>query len=91
MTAAEIAATLRPGGYRETQRRHVRAIVKQLRDNGAWIIAQNPDGYFLTTDKAIWNEYLEGRKIDSKRIIGETSRRQRSAHELNGQGLLFVR
>ena len=90
LTAAEIAKRLRLGGGRETQRRHVRAIVDVLRKQGQWIIAVNPEGYFLTADKAVWGDYLEGRKIDGKRVIGAASRRQRAAVDASGQGLLFM-
>lgn len=91
MTAVNLAERMRLKGGCETQRRHVRAIVKSLRDDGQWIIAKNPEGYFLTRDKATWTDYLEGRKIDSKRVIGEAARHQRNVTTDRGQGLLFVR
>ncbi|MFA5187013.1 MAG: hypothetical protein WC551_11075 [Patescibacteria group bacterium] len=90
MTAANLAARMTLRGGRETRRRHVRAIVKQLRDDGQWIVAQNPEGYFLTQDESLWKDYLEGRKIESKRVIGETARRQKMVTDRQGQGLLFA-
>jgi len=90
LTAADLAARVKLTGGRETRRRHVRAIVKQLRDDGHWIVAQNPDGYYLASDEAVWKDYLEGRKIDSKRVIGEASRRQKMVTDAHGQGLLFA-
>lgn len=89
LTAAEIGAALRLGGGRETQRRHVRAIVGSLRDRGEWIAAQNPAGYLWTDDPAVWRDYQEGRKIDAKKMIGEAARRQRMVVTPAGQGLLF--
>jgi hypothetical protein len=77
-------------GNRESQRRHVRAIVKHLRDNGSMIIATLTDGYWLTIDETLYREHLEGRAIDAKRIIGEASRKKRMLSDAKGQGILFV-
>ncbi len=90
ITAADLARRLDLSGCRETQRRGVRALVKQLRDDGARIVATLTGGYWLTDDPAIWRDYLEGRKIDARRLIGQSSRRQRMAVDADGQGLLFV-
>ena len=91
LTAVELAGILALPGLRETKRRHVRAIVKSLRDSGEKIVATLDGGYWLTDDPATWKEYLEGRKIDAKRVIGESHRRQQMATDAAGQGLLFVR
>lgn len=90
-TAAELAGKLALSGSRESQRRHIRAIITDLRLRGHWIIASNQDGYWLTTDKQLWTDYCEHKMIDAKRIIGEASRRKNSAlQDESGQGLLFV-
>lgn len=90
MTAIAIAAKLNMGGTRETQRRHVRAIIKHLRDTGAWIVGTLQEGYFLTADANVWRDYNEGRQIDAKKIFGETHRRVKSVlADRLGQGLLF--
>lgn len=91
LTAVELAGMLALPGLRETKRRHVRAIVKSLRDSGEKIVATLDGGYWLTDDPATWKEYLEGRKIDAKRVIGESHRRQQMVTDAAGQGLLFVR
>ena len=89
-TAAELAGMLALAGCRETRRRHVRAIIKDLRNRGHWIIATLTGGYWLTGDLAIWTDYLDGRAIDAKRIIGEASGRKRIVTaDAQGQGLLF--
>ena len=87
--AAKLAARLFLPGNRETQRRHIRAIVKLLRDNGSRIIATLWGGYFLTDDPQLWRDYLEGRQIDAKRILGETHRRKRMLADAQGQRMLF--
>ena len=87
--AAEIAELLELGGRRETQRRHVRAIIKQLRDEGEKIVATLSGGYMLTNDEKIWREYLEGRKIDAKSLIGQSHKRIKISVDSIGQGLLF--
>ena len=89
IVAADIAMALKLGGDRETQRRHVRRIVKHLRDGGSRIVATIAGGYWLTADDAMWKDYLEGRSIDAKRIIGEAAKRKR-AIEPGGQQLLFM-
>jgi biotin operon repressor len=89
-TAAGLARRLALAGCRETQRRHVRAIVQELREQGHRIVAANPEGYWLTEDITIWKAYLEGRQIDAKQIIGEAARRKKMTADATGQGLLFV-
>ncbi len=89
IVAAELAQRLYLAGSRETQRRHVRAIVKHLRDNGSQIIATLQGGYFLTQDSQVWRDYLEGRQIDAKRVLGETHKRKRMLTDAAGQGVLF--
>lgn len=89
IVAADIACRLGLGGKRETQRRHVRAIVKRLRGVGSMVVATLNGGYWLTADEKIWTDYLEGRKIDAKRIIGEAHRRKKMVTDNRGQGLLF--
>lgn len=89
IVAADIAAKLRIGGCRESQRRHVRGIVRKLRDEGNHIVATLQGGYWLTEDETIWKDYLDGRQIDAKRLLAETSRAKK-AIDANGQGLLFM-
>ena len=88
-TEAEIAAHLGIGGGHETQRRHIRALVKELRDNGSMIIANNAEGYWLTDDVQKWKDYNEHRAIDAKVMLAEVSRRKKSLAERKGQGFLF--
>ena len=89
MVAAGLARRLRLGGVRETQRRHVRAIIEHLRtENGSWIVGLNPQGYFLTRDHQIWRDYNEGRGITAKRIFAEVHKRKRELADGN-QELLF--
>jgi hypothetical protein len=66
----------------------VRAIIKQLREDGAMIVATN-QGYILTDDIDIWKDYLEGRQIDAKRVLAVTHEKKRMAADSKGQGLLF--
>ncbi len=87
--AAEAAEKLHIPGKRETQRRVVRELVKTLRQSNHWIVASLADGYYLTTDKLVWQDYLDGRQIDAKRILGETGHRKRMVADKTGQGLLF--
>lgn len=89
IAAADIARRLGLYGCRETRRRHVRAIVKRLRDNGSMIVATLQDGYFLTEDMQLWQDYLSGRQIDAKRVLGETHRRKKMVADGGGQGTLF--
>jgi len=90
ITAVDIAAAMHLGGKRETQRRHVRAVIKHLRDNcGARIVATLQGGYFLTDDEKLWRDYLEGRQINAKRILGNTHNKKRITGQ-DGQGLLFA-
>lgn len=89
IVAADLAKKLYLPGSRESQRRHVRAIVKHLRDNGSQIVATLWGGYFLTEDSQLWRDYLEDRQIDAKRILGETHKRKRMLADAAGQGLLF--
>lgn len=91
ITAAELAVRLGLGGQRETQRRHIRAIVEELRADGVRVIAFNPQGYWLVKTEAEWLEYCRNRENYAKRIIGEASRRIHMATDHHGQGLLFVR
>jgi biotin operon repressor len=89
LTAAEIAARLYLAGCRETQRRHVRAIIEQLRKTGARIVATLSEGYWLTNDLTLWRDYLEGRQINAKIILAETHKRKRMLADAAGQGILF--
>lgn len=82
LTAWELARQLVLAGSRESQRRKVRAIIKDLRDNnGCRIVATHREGYWLTEDETIWRDYLAGRVIDAKRILAETHRRRRALNE----------
>jgi len=89
IVAADLAAELNLAGSRETRRRHVRAIIRRLRRCGAMIVATLNDGYFLTDDWQIWHDYLSGRQIDAKKVLGETHRRKKMLADAAGQGLLF--
>jgi biotin operon repressor len=89
MTAAELASRLGIDGLRETQRRVVRDLIKQIRAAGHWVLASLTEGYYLTDNAAVWKDYLEGRQIDAKRVIGEAGRHKRMVCDKSGQGLLF--
>ena len=68
----------------------MRAIVKQLRDEGAMIAATLQNGYFLTEDLQLYRDYLDGRQIDAKKVMGVTGKRKRMLIDRAGQGLLFT-
>ena len=88
-TAVSIAKQLGLGGSRETQRRHVRAIIEHLRDGGCKIIAA-ASGYWLTDDEKAWQEYQDSRQITAKHILGVTSKRKKeSVRASSGQKTLF--
>ncbi len=89
MVAVDIAVHLGLGGCIETRRRHVRAIIKGLRDLGSLIVATKPAGYGLTEDKLVYKEYLENRLIEAKRIFGDTYNKKKDLVDSNGQGMLF--
>jgi biotin operon repressor len=90
MTAIELAGKLYLAGNRESQRRHVRALVEKLRKNGSMIVATLQDGYFLTKDPQLWRDYLEDKQIDAKKILGITHKRKRMLTEVGSrQGVLF--
>jgi len=90
MTAMQIAAWLRLTGSRETQRRRVRAIVEVLRNQGSMIVATQQYGYWLTDDAKIYADYLAGRQIDAKKVLGKTHKeRKRMLTDRAGQGVLF--
>jgi len=89
VVAVKLANMLGLTGSHETKRRHVRAIVKRLRDKGSMIVAVGMSGYFLTEDPDIWKDYQERRQITAKRIMGETGRRKRMIASAKGQGMLF--
>ena len=91
IVAADLAAKLGLSGSRESQRRHVREIVKHLRDNGSWIVATLKGGYWLTMDEKLWRDYQEGRQIEAKRIIGSAHKEKKMLTDSQGQGLLFER
>lgn len=92
IVAADIARRLHLAGSRETQRRRVRAIIKHLRDEtGAKIVATLGGGYMITDDEKIWREYLDGKLIDAKRIIGRAAQKKRKViADKKGQGFLFA-
>ncbi len=89
LVAADIAVKLGLTGKRETQRRHVRELIKQLRDNGAQIVASLTEGYRLTNDDEANKRYLDDRQIGAKRVFGETHRKKKMLFNDRGQGLLF--
>ena len=86
--ASELAQRLGLVGRRESLRRHIRTIIHQLRDDGAWIVSCKTVGYWLTRDAAAWERYQDKRTIEAKHIIGESQRRKRQSSE-PGQGMLF--
>jgi len=89
MTAASIAERLGLSGCRETQRRHVRAIIEHLRDGACKIVAA-ADGYWLTEDEKAWRDYQSSRQIDAKRILGVTGKRKKESDRASsGQKQLF--
>jgi len=89
MTAARIAELLDLGGIRETQRRHVRAIIEHLRAGDCKIIA-DAAGYRLTGDEKEWRDYLDSRQIGAKAVLGCTHQRRReSLRASSGQKTLF--
>jgi biotin operon repressor len=81
LTAIEIATRLGLEGCRESQRRHVRAIIEELRDKGVRIVADRKNGYFITRHDSVWRDYLDGRQIEGKGIIGEAHRRKKCMYE----------
>ena len=92
ITAEVLGRRLHLTGGIETQRRRVRAIIQYLREQcSEWIVAFNPGGYWLTDNEQYWLDYCEGRKMDAKKILGQSYRRQRMVTTDRGQGLLFVR
>lgn len=90
MTAVELAAELRLPGSRETRRRHVRELIRKLRETGSMIIATLQDGYFLTDDPQLYQDYLNGKQIDAKKVLGKTHKQKKMLTEVgSGQGVLF--
>ena len=81
MTAIEIATRLGLEGCRESQRRHVRAIIEELRNKGCRIAANQRDGCWIARGDQEWRQYLEGRKIEAKQQIGEAHRRKKCTYE----------
>ena len=53
------------------------------------IVAVGSRGYYLTEDPDIWKQYLDGRQIEAKKVMGETHKRKKIAADSKGQGLLF--
>lgn len=91
LTAAALATCLKLEGSHETQRRHVRAIVKLLRDKGCRIAATLRGGYFLAEEDDVWRAYLRSRQIDAKIVLGVTHKQKRMITTATGQGVLFGR
>ena len=91
LRAIAIARRLHLAGSRETQRRHVRAVVKLLRDKGCRIAASLHGGYFLAEEDDVWRAYLRSRQIDAKIVLGVTHKQNRMLTTASGQGLLFGR
>lgn len=91
LVAADLAARLYLTGNRELQRRKVRALVKELRDDkneNNWIVANFVEGYWLSDDFALWKDYLEGKKITAKMIFADVARKKNQV-AMAGQGKLF--
>lgn len=90
IVAAKLAGMLGFVGSRESKRRHVRAIIKQLRDCGEMIVADSKGGYWLTDDKSVWKNYLEGRQIEAKKTLCDTHEKRKAVlTDASGQELLF--
>lgn len=89
IVAADLARKLGLPGTRETQRRHVRAIIEHLRDNGSMIVANLQEGYELTADPRRWREYLDGHERGAKRTLGRTHHEKKMLTDARGQGVLF--
>jgi len=89
LTAIQIAARLQLQGARETRRRRVRTLIKQLRDSGVQIAASLRDGYLLSTDGQQWERYLQSEQIKAKQRIGLAHRRRKMVTDARGQGVLF--
>ena len=89
MVAAGLAARLYLCGSRETQRRHVRAIIEYLRNAGNWIVATNSEGYSLTADPGAWRNYQQRRQNNAKHTLAVTHRRKRMLTDGKSQGVLF--
>lgn len=53
------------------------------------IVASVQGGYFLTADEDLWKQYLEGKKIDAKKVLGEMHRKKKMLIDKQGQGMLF--
>jgi len=88
-TAASIARQLGLSGTRETQRRHVRAIIDHLRAGGCKVVGGSC-GYWLTDDEKTWRDYLDSRQIGAKAVLGVTGQRKReSVRHSSGQKPLF--
>lgn len=91
MVAADIATRISLIGSRESQRRKVRALIRHLRNQcRSKIVATLTGGYFLTRDDELWSDYLAGRQIDAKRILGTAyKQRKKMITDRTGQGHLF--
>jgi len=87
--AIDIAARLGLRGNHESNRRHIRSIVKKLREDGSKIISNMTDGYFLTDDDAIYREWLNDKTIDAKTILAKIHKAKQMLKDSAGQGLLF--
>ena len=88
--AAAMAARLGFAGCRESMRRRVRAVVTHLRNSCGVMVIGSQAGYFVTEDEKLWQQYLDGRQIDAKKVLGVTGRQKRMVTDSAGQGLLFV-
>jgi len=90
LRAAAIADHLGIVGSHETKRRRVREAVDALRGDGAWIVADTVQGYWLTADPAVWKSWDENRRIDAKAILAESHKRRKMIADAASQGLLFA-
>jgi len=90
IVAADLAEKIGLAGSRETQRRKVRAIICYLRENGSMIVADTNRGYFLTKDKKVYQDYLDGKQVAAKCVLGRTGKRKKILRDSQGQGLLFT-
>ena len=90
LTAAQIAEAVGhwPCCSHETQRRRVREVVDALREAGHWVVALGAEGYAVTRCRNVWSDYLSHRRIDAKRIFGQTYERKRAMWP-DGQYALF--
>ena len=90
ITAIDLAERLELEGSRETQRRHVRILVRFLRHVGHKVCADSQAGYWLARYDGEWTKYLEAVRTRARFEFVSISKMSRAASDLaTGQGKLF--